>query len=81
MYNEMWKKGGHVVDSQSSEKQLEKVKQRQSEQKIVKKIVLITTAIIIALVLIVGVGGYFYVQGMLKLKYQLGHQLIQSPQH
>ncbi len=66
MYNEMWKKGGHVVDSQSSEKQLEKLKQRQSEQKIVKKIVLITTAIIIALVLIVGVGGYFYVQGALK---------------
>ncbi len=66
MYNEMWKKGGYVVDSQSPEKQLKKLEQRQSEQKIAKKIVLIATAIIVTLVLIVGIWGYFYVQGALK---------------
>nr|WP_035944484.1 endolytic transglycosylase MltG [Kurthia huakuii] len=62
----MWKKGGYVVDSQSPEKQLKKLEQRQSEQKIAKKIVLIATAIIVTLVLIVGIWGYFYVQGALK---------------
>jgi len=66
MYNKMWKKGGYVVDSQSPEKQLKKLEQRQSEQKIVKKIVLLATAIIVTLMLIVGIGGYFYVQGALK---------------
>lgn len=54
------------MDSQSSEKQMKKLQQRKSEQKTVKKIVLIATAIIIALIIVIGLSGYFYVKGALK---------------
>lgn len=50
----------------SKQDQINLLKERQAEKRLVRKIVLIISAIIAALVLIVGISMYFYISGALK---------------
>lgn len=50
----------------SKQDQIDKLKERQAEKRLVRKIVLIISTIIVALVLILGIGMYFYISGALK---------------
>ena len=54
------------MDSQLPEKQIKKLQQQKNEKKIVQKIVLLIAAIMIAIILIVGISGYFYVKSAIK---------------
>lgn len=50
----------------SKQNQIDQLKEQQVEKRLVRKIVLIITTVIIALVLVVGISMYFYINGALK---------------
>lgn len=55
------------MSTNSSKKdQINKLKEQQAERKLVRKIVLIISTVIVALVLVLGISMYFYIKGALK---------------